>query len=440
MATVVEGDDRLLVLLLRLEGEVDRTADRVTRLRCRDEALGLREDFPRLERAQLVDRPRLDEACIEEDAQRGRGPVVPQPARMDAGRHERVAQRVHLHEGRHLPCVAEVVFVPTLRHRGDGGRLDRDEARVRAPVDPFADRRVREAREVRSAADGTDHEVRGDVGQLELLLGLEADDGLVQEHVVQDGAEGIPCIRTRHGGLNRFRDRDAQGAGMARILGQDLLADVRPIARTRDHLGAVEAHYVLSVRLLVVGDSDHEHLRPHAEVVRGKGERGTPLSRSGLGRIGLDPFLRGEVGLGDRRVRLVRADRREVLALVVNLGRRLEERFQARRAIERRRPTEPIVGLPNFLRDRLGVVRTHLLTDQFLREQRLEGLRRHGLLRPRVQIGRERGRQVRQDVVPGLREVVPIEENLHVARARRCRLDCLHGHHRCLEPESLNVI
>src|SRR5438876_11892958 len=89
VATVVEGDDRLLVLLLRLEGEVDRTADRVTRLRCRDEALGLREDFPRLERAQLVDRPRLDEACIEEDAQRGRGPVVPQPARMDAGRHER---------------------------------------------------------------------------------------------------------------------------------------------------------------------------------------------------------------------------------------------------------------------------------------------------------------------------------------------------------------
>src|SRR5207249_1123702 len=39
VATVVEGDDRLLVLLLRLEGEVDRTADRVTRLRCRDEAL-----------------------------------------------------------------------------------------------------------------------------------------------------------------------------------------------------------------------------------------------------------------------------------------------------------------------------------------------------------------------------------------------------------------
>src|SRR6266550_7969738 len=115
VATVVEGDDRLLVLLLRLQGEVDRTADRVARLRRRDQAFRFREDLPGLECAQLVDGPRLDEACIEEDAQRRRGPVVSQSARMDARRHKRVAQRVHLHEGRHLPCVAEVVFVPTLR-------------------------------------------------------------------------------------------------------------------------------------------------------------------------------------------------------------------------------------------------------------------------------------------------------------------------------------
>src|SRR5947207_16018746 len=97
---------------------------------------------------------------------------------------------------------------------------------------------------------------------------------------------------------------------MARFLGQDLVADVRPIARTRDHPGAVEAHYVLSVRLLVVANSDHEHLRPHAEVVRGKGEPGTPLSRSGLGRIGFAPFLDAMLGLGRPHVRLARSWRR----------------------------------------------------------------------------------------------------------------------------------
>src|SRR5437660_6471752 len=63
VATVVEGDDSFLVLLLRFESEVDRTADRVTRLRCGDEAFRLREDLPGLERAQLVDRPGLDKAC-----------------------------------------------------------------------------------------------------------------------------------------------------------------------------------------------------------------------------------------------------------------------------------------------------------------------------------------------------------------------------------------
>src|SRR5467141_1232537 len=133
VAAVVEGDDRFLVFLLRLEGEVDRTAHRVTGLRRRDEALRLREDLAGLEGAQLVDGSRLDETRVQEDAQRRSGPMVPQPARMDPRGHERVAQRVHLHEGRHLSCVSEVVLVPALRHRRHGRWLDRDEPRLRAP-------------------------------------------------------------------------------------------------------------------------------------------------------------------------------------------------------------------------------------------------------------------------------------------------------------------
>src|SRR6267378_1680897 len=47
-----------------------------------------------------------------------------------------------------------------------------------------------------------------------------------------------------------------------------------------------------------------------------------------------------------------------------------------------------------------------------------------------MQVGGERSGQVREDVVPRLRQVVHIEENFHVARARRGRLDRLHGYHR----------
>src|SRR3989304_102975 len=51
VAAVVERDHALLALRLRLEREVDHRTDAVGVLRRRDEALRLREDLPRLERA-----------------------------------------------------------------------------------------------------------------------------------------------------------------------------------------------------------------------------------------------------------------------------------------------------------------------------------------------------------------------------------------------------
>src|SRR5437870_9816054 len=161
-----------------------------------------------------------------------------------------MAQSVHLHERRHLPGVAEVVFVAALRHRRDGLRLDRDEPRLDLAVNSLADDRIREAGEVRATADAADHEGRSDVRLLELLLHLEADDRLVHQDVVQDAAQRILRVLPGDRGLDRLGDRDSKGPRMVRVLREELLPDVRLIARTRDDLGPVQVHHVLAVWLL----------------------------------------------------------------------------------------------------------------------------------------------------------------------------------------------
>src|SRR5947208_4807575 len=101
--------------------------------------------------------------------------MVPQAARVDARWDERMAQRVHLDERSHLARVPEVVLVTALRHRGDGLRLHGDEPRIDVAVNALADYRIREAREVRASADANDLEIRGDVCELEWLLGRATD-------------------------------------------------------------------------------------------------------------------------------------------------------------------------------------------------------------------------------------------------------------------------
>src|SRR2546427_1866977 len=100
VAAEIEGDHACLARLLRLARELHDAFDCVRRLRGGDQALRLREEPTRFERAELVERARLDDALVQEEAQRRRGPVVAEPARVDAWRHEVVAERVHLHEGR----------------------------------------------------------------------------------------------------------------------------------------------------------------------------------------------------------------------------------------------------------------------------------------------------------------------------------------------------
>ncbi len=102
----------------------------------------------------------------------------------------------------------------------------------------------------------------------------------------------------------------------------------------------------------------------------------------GLGGELVDARLLVRVRLRHRRVRLVRAGRRDALVLVVDARRRPERLLEAAGAVQRRRPPE-LVGLADRLGDldeRLG---RDLLEDELHREDRAEVGRPRRLLRLR---------------------------------------------------------
>ena len=138
--------------------------------------------------------------------------VVAQAAGVDARGHEVVAQRVHGDERRHADRVAVVVGVDAARQRRARGRLDGDDLDVGAG-DLVAQERERDAGEVRAAAGAADHDVRALLAERgQLLLGLEADHGLVHEHVVEHGAERVGGLGIGGRALDRLGDREPQRA------------------------------------------------------------------------------------------------------------------------------------------------------------------------------------------------------------------------------------
>ena len=149
--------------------------------------------------------------------------MVAQAAGVDARRHEAVPQREHLHQRRELRGVAEIVAIFAAAHRrarlGFGG----DEADVLA-LELVADEGEGQSGEIAPAAHAADDHVGAVAGQLELLLGFQADDRLVQHDVVEHAAQGVLGVRVADGGLDGLADGDAQAARAVGIGGQHLPA------------------------------------------------------------------------------------------------------------------------------------------------------------------------------------------------------------------------
>jgi hypothetical protein len=237
--------------------------------------------------------------------------------------------------------------------------------------------------------------------------------------VVEDRAEGVLRVVPGGGVLDRLADGDPQRARAVRRLGQDPPTVRRRRARAGDDLGPVGLHEDPSIRLLVVARPNHVDLDLEAEDRPGEGERASPLPRPGLGREPPHPFLAVEEGLGEGGVRLVAAGRTHALVLVVDVGRRIEGPLEAPSPVERRRPIEG-VGLANRLRDLDLALAAHLLGDEGHREEGRQVVGPDRRAGAGMEDRRRRDGEVGDDVVPGPRDPLLVEDELRAA--------CVGGH------------
>ncbi len=400
VARQVEQDGLGLALGLAAQRFVDRAAHRMGRFRRRHDALGAGELHASLEALHLMIGLGLDQAEFIGVRHHRAHAVIAQTTGVEAGRHERGAERVHLHQRRHLRGVAEVVGVFAAGQGRASRRLDRHDATLAATAQMQTDERERQTGEVRAAARAGDHHVRIIASHFHLLDGFFADDGLVQHHMVQHRAERVFHVGVLHRDFYRFRNRHAERAGAVRVLGENGAAALGLVRRRGDAAGAIGLHQRAAIRLLIIGDAHLEHGDVDAEQRAGERQRRAPLPGAGFGRQLLDAGLLVVPGLRHGGVGLVRARGRDAFILVVDLRRGIERLFETARTHQRR-------GTPQLehVADRIGnldvTLGRNFLENELHREQRLEIRRSRRLLGAGMKHRGHRRREVRVEVVPG---------------------------------------
>src|SRR5207302_7561886 len=103
-----------------------------------------------------------------------------------------------------------------------GRGLAGDDARSRPATQTRADKREGDAGEIAAAAGAADDDVGIVAGHLELRHRLLADDGLVQQYMVEDAAEGIFGVGVLRGDFYRLADGYPQAPRRIRMFRQIL--------------------------------------------------------------------------------------------------------------------------------------------------------------------------------------------------------------------------
>ena len=325
---------------------------------------------------------------------------------------EAAAERVHLGQRADLAGVAEIVGKFSAREARAGGGLDGDELIVALAAQLFAHERGDEAAEVAAAAGAADDDVRHDTVFVERRFGLQTDDRLVQQHLIEHAAEHVAVAGSRGGDLDSLADRAAERAGRAGVLGEDAPADLRLRGRARRHGRAVGAHHLAAEGLLLIRALDHVDFAVETQIGAGHRQSRAPLAGAGLGRDAAQPLLLGVVRLRDGGVELVRAGGVVALKLVVDLRRGLQLLFQTVGAHKRRRAVH-LIKVADLVRDGdLTVVVVELLTDQLVAEYGAQVVERHRRAGGGIAQRRGLDLHVRADVIPCARHFVFVEVDL----------------------------
>ena len=339
--------------------------------------------------------------------------MVAQAAGVNARRHEIVAERVHLHDRRVAGRIAVVVGIDALGQRRAGGRFDRHHAqilRLRIAGRLVGQEREGDAAEVGAAAAGRENHVGVLANFGQLLLRFQADDGLMQQHVVKHGSQCVIRVGAAGRLFHRLGDGQAERALIVRVLGQRIAPGIRHVARAGKNFRTPGLHHRAAERLLVVADLDHVNAYGDAEHLAGKRQRTAPLASAGFRCQPHDAGLLVVESLRHRRVRLVRTRGRHRFILVEDFCRRTERLLQPMGAIERRWPPQAI-GFTHFLGNGDPALGRHFLLQDGARKDRQQRLRRHRLA-VRTQRWRRGIGHVGDNVVPVRRNVVFFEQDL----------------------------
>ena len=257
-----------------------------------------------------------------------------------------------------------------------------------------------------SPAEAADNDVGFCVGHLHLRDGLLPDDGLVEQHVVQDAAQAVARIfgaAERHlNGLRNGEPEASRAVGIAGEGGASRLGDRRGRSHT---LGPPGVHHQTAIGFLVVADADHEDLEVDSEVLRSEGDRGAPLSGSGFGGQVFDALFVVVVGLRHGGIGLVGSDRRDAFVLEVDLRGGVEGLFEPRGTHQRSR-TPYFVDLLHLFGNIDEAFGGHLLVDEFLGEDRRHLLLGDGLFGLGMQWREGFRGHIGHDVVPLCRHLV----------------------------------
>src|SRR5690554_5969251 len=279
----VEEDGTLLSFFLGLQCLTNSHGNRVGRLRRRDDTLGAGEKYPRLERFQLFHAHRFNQFVFQELAHDAARAVVAKPPGVNVGRCKLVSQRVHRYQGGVTGLVAKVVLELPAGKFGARRGFGCHEPAVFLPGYIMAQERERDAREIGASPEASDYHVGVVVRHFHLLFCLQPDDGLVQRHVIEHAAQGVLALGRLHGQLDRLGDGGTQAPLVIRIVGNNLAPRLRGHAGRGDHLCSPRLHQRAAIGFLLVTDFYHVDCQLQSESLRGKRQRGTPLTGPGLG-------------------------------------------------------------------------------------------------------------------------------------------------------------
>lgn len=198
--------------------------------------------------------------------------------------NEVVAERVHLHQWRE-PCgVPEVVSIDASRERRARSRLDRPDHGAHLPRHRFPNKWERKARKVRPSARAPNEQVRGLAQDFKLPQALLPDDGLVEQHMVQNTAQRVPRVAPRRRRLHGLGDRDPEAPRAEGVLVQNGLPRFRERGGGGVDSGTPSLHHRLAVGFLVIGRAHLPHLRGEEPTSQNKMQGNTiwSLARGGL--------------------------------------------------------------------------------------------------------------------------------------------------------------